>query len=318
MKAAIYNQYGGPEVVSIKEIEKPIPSENEALVKVKASTLTLGDSVMRKGEPFASRFVAGLTKPKNPILGHEFSGEVVEIGKSISRYKVGDVILGSLGMKSGSHAEYITISEKENTVKLPEGIDPKDAAAISVGGMTAMFFLKKGEIKKGQKVLINGASGSIGTYAVQLAKYFGAEVTAVSSAGNRQLVNSIGADHFVDYRTIDFTKGDQKFDLIFDAVGKLNFSKGSKVLNDEGYFVTTAVKASTIFQMVQSNLSGKKKMFAGIIKENQEDLELIVKLISEGTIRAVIDRTYDLENIDQAHEYVDAGHKKGNVIISLN
>ena len=318
MRAATYKQYGGPEVINIQELENPTPNENQILIKVKASTVTAGDAVLRAGEPFASRLVTGIKKPKNPILGHEYAGEVIETGSSVTKFKVGDRVFGSLGLNAGSHAEYLTVSEDSVITHIPEGIDFETAASVPVGGVTALFFLRKANIKNGDKVLINGASGSVGSYAVQIAKYFGAEVTAVSGPDNIALVKSLGADLVINYRVEDFAQNSKQYDIIFDAVGKRNYNEVKSSIKDSGMFVTTAVRPSLLIQMTQTSITGKKRVFSGMVKEDVSELKFLSKLLENGDIVPVVHDTIPLPQIKIAHEIVARGHKRGNIIITNN
>lgn len=306
MKAAIYEKYGPPEVLSLKEIEKPVPKDNEILVKVHATTVAAGDIRMRAFKVptkfwLLMRLALGLTGPKNKVLGMEVSGVVETIGKGVEKFRVGDEVFAATGF-GGGYAEYICLPETEvvgrvviEVAKKPINLTFEEAAAVPIGGMTALAFLRKANIKNGQKVLVYGASGSVGTYAVQLAKNYGAQVTGVCSAANLELVKSLGADIVIDYAKEDFTTNGQSYDLVFDAVGKISRSHSKGSLTENGVFLST--------------------WGSGGMEPN--DLSTLSRLIEVGKLKAVIDRTYPLEQIVEAHRYVETGHKKGNVVITV-
>jgi NADPH:quinone reductase-like Zn-dependent oxidoreductase len=317
MKAAVYTQYGRPEVVLIKDILKPSPKDNQVLVKVKATTVTAGDWRMRAGEPFAIKLYNGIRKPKRTVLGHEFAGVIEAVGKDVTRFKQGDRICGAVGSAAGAHAEYVTISESEALTSIPPQVSNEIATALPTGAMTALHFLQKAAIKPNDKVLIYGASGSVGTYAIQLAKHFGASVTAVCSTSNLKLVKSLGADEVLDYTKTDYTKDSNTFDIIFDAVGKASFSESKKVLNAQGKFLTVAMDLKLLFQSFQTSLLGGKILISDIAKQTTENLELIIRLVEEGKLKAVIDQIYDLNDIVEAHRHAQTGHKKGNLVITV-
>ncbi|MCB9186695.1 MAG: NAD(P)-dependent alcohol dehydrogenase [Flavobacteriales bacterium] len=315
MKAAVYTKYGTPEVVQVKEVPKPVTQENEILVKVEAATVTAGDWRMRAGNPFAIRLYNGLFKLKRTILGHEFSGVVESVGKNVTQFKVGDAVFGTTGDGAGAHAEFVTVPADCIIVRKPDDIPHEKAAALPVGALTALYFLQQANVKRGQKVLIHGASGSVGTYAVQLAKHFGAGVTAVCSGTNVELVRSLGADKVIDYRKEDFTTQTDTYDIVFDAVGKASFSKSKNTLKLKGTFLTVAMSLPLMFQLVLTSISGRYKLISTVSKPTLEDLQLIAELAEKGAIKPVIDRTFPLSEIRKAHELAETGHKKGNVVL---
>ncbi|OJJ15409.1 NAD(P)-dependent alcohol dehydrogenase [marine bacterium AO1-C] len=315
MKASVYTRYGNPEVVHIQEIAKPTPENNEIVVKVNATSMTAGDWRMRAGEPFAIKLYNGLRKPKRTILGHEFSGVVEAVGQAVTRFKVGDHIFGGTGDKAGAHAQYVVVPEDGPLVLKPENMPDADAAALPVGATTALFFLRKANIQQGQQVLIYGASGSVGTFAVQIAKYFGAEVTAVCSTANIPLVQSLGATKVIDYTKEDFSEQAKKYDVVFDAVGKSNFAQGKKALKPKGIYATVAVDLSLLFQSFFTALTGKYKLITGVSKPTTARLSFLVKLFDKQALKVVIDRTYAFSDIQLAHRHAQSGHKKGNIVI---
>lgn len=317
MKAAIYRKYGSPEVLKIEEIEKPTPKDNEILIKMRATTVTSGDCRMRKADPFIVRFFAGLLKPKRMILGGDLAGNVEAVGKDVKLFKKGDQVFGATG-GFGGYAEYICITEDEVLAIKPNNMTYEEAAAIFFGGHTALHFLKKGNIQEGQEVLIYGASGSLGTYAIQLAKYFGAVVTGVCSTNNLELVKSLGADYVIDYTKEDFSKNGKNYDIIFDTVGKSQLSASIKSLTKKGYYLGAVhMSFSPIIRGLWTTITSSKKVIGGVAGEHKKDLIFLKELAEDGKIRPVIDKIYTFEQIAQAHEYVDKGHKKGNVVITI-
>jgi NADPH:quinone reductase-like Zn-dependent oxidoreductase len=318
MKAIVYTKYGSPDVLEFKEVEKPTPKDNEVLIKVYATSVTAADCLMRRGDTFISRVFLGFRKPRRRILGTEIAGEIEETGKDINRFKKGDQVYGFTGFGLGAYAEYNCMPENGSLVLKPTNMDYSEAVAVVDGASTAFFFLKdKANIQKGQKVLVIGASGSIGTYAVQIAKYFGAEVTGVCSTANLDLVKSLGADKVIDYRKDDFTKNDEKYDIILDTVGKSSFSQSKPCLNKNGKYLLTNGGLMDRFMMLWTGIFGGKKLITGMSIEKTKSLIFIKKLIEEEKIKLVTDKVYKLENIAKAHDYVEKGHKRGNVIITI-
>ena len=321
MKAIIATKYGSPEVLQLKEVPKPVPKDNEVLIKIHATTVTATDPISRKGEPFLSRLVPpSLTRPKYPILGDELAGEIEAVGKDVKRYKVGDQVFGSTGLGSGAHAEYKCMPEDRALSIKPTNMTYEEAASIPSGALTALIFLKdKGNIQTGQKVLINGASGSVGTAAVQLAKHFGAEVTGVCSTVNLELVKSLGADKVIDYTKEDLAKSGEAYDIIFDTVGKTSFSHCKDALKQKGVYLATFPGLVILLQMLWTSMVGSKKAIFAATSFNYstEKLSFLSELIEKGKLKPVIDRTYPLEQIADAHRYVEKGHKKGNVVITV-
>ncbi|MBI5458214.1 NAD(P)-dependent alcohol dehydrogenase [Methanobacterium sp.] len=318
MKAIVYTKYGSPDVLEFKEVEKPTPKDNEVLIRVCATSVTAADCLMRRGDTFISRVFLGFRKPRRRILGTEIAGEIEETGKDVNRFKKGDQVYGFTGFGLGAYAEYNCMPENGSLVLKPTNMNYSEAVAVVDGASTALFFLKdKANIQNGQKVLILGASGSIGTFAIQIAKYFGAEVTGVCSNANLDLVKSLGADKVIDYTKDDFTKNSEKYDIIFDTVGKSSFSQSKRSLKKNGKYILTTGGLMDRFLMLWTALLGGKKQITGMSIEKTESLIFIKRLIEAKRIKLVTDRCYNLEQIAKAHGYVEKGHKRGNVIITM-
>ena len=320
MKAIVYKKYGSPNVLEPIEVEKPTPEPNEVLIRVFATTVTAADCMMRRGDTFLSRILLGLLKPKKKyqILGTEFSGEIEAVGSKVKKFKPGDEVYAFRGFGTGCYAQYKCMNENGSLTVKPGNMEFPEAASVVDGATTALFFLKeKANIQKGQKVLINGASGSIGTFAVQLAKHFGAEVTGVCSTKNIELVKSLGADKVVDYTKEDFAKTDDTYDIIFDTVGKSSFSHCRKVLKSNGKYVVTVMTLKNVLQSLLTKFGKKKKVIFAMSLNKTEALNFIRTLIEEGTLKTIIDKQYTLEELGEAHTYVERGHKQGNVVITV-
>lgn len=324
MKAIVLTTYGAPDVLQFNEVEKPSPKENEVLIRIYATAVVATDPLFREGKPFITRLFTGLLKPTRAIPGDVLAGEIEAVGREVSRYKKGDQVFAACSSSQGGHAEYVCLPQDGPLALKPENMTYEEAAGVCDGGLGALNFLRDAaNIQKGQKVLINGASGSVGTYAVQLAKYFGAEVTGVCSSANVELVKSLGADHVVDYTRVDFTRNGQTYDIVFDAVGKSSFSRCKNSLAQKGIYVMTVPSLAFMLQVLwTSKRNGKKAAFVApglrSSSEKAKDLVLLKALIEAGKIRSVIDRCYPLEQIAQAHKYVEKGHKKGNVVITID
>ncbi len=317
MKAIVYSKFGPPEVLHLQEVEKPTPKDNEVLIKIYATTVVKEDPDMRNSPGFN-----GLLKPRNPILGQELAGEIEAIGRDVTRFRPGDQVFG-IDM-FGAYAEYKCMSENGALAIKPANLSYEEAASIPNGALTALPFLRdKGKIQSGQTVLIYGASGSVGAAAVQLARYYGAEVTGVCSTAKLEWVKSLGADQVIDYTQEDFTENGKTYDIIFDTVGKLSFSEGKGSLTDEGIYLTTVPTPVVMLQALWTSRRGSKKVkFAATglrpAREKIKDLLFLTVLIEAGKIKPVIDRSYPLEQTAEAHRYVEKGHKKGNVVITVD
>jgi NADPH:quinone reductase-like Zn-dependent oxidoreductase len=324
MKAIVYTKYGPPEVLELKEVEKPTPKDNEVLVKIRATAITAKDVRIRAMRVPTSywlfaRLYFGFRRPKRPILGSDLAGEIETVGKDVTLFKEGDQVFGTTtGERFGAYAEYVSLPEEVVLTIKPSNLSYEEAAAIHFGANSALYFLKKANIQRGQEVLINGASGSVGSYAVQIAKYYEAEVTGVCSTRNLEWVKELGADKVIDYTKEDFTKGGEMYDIIFDTVGKASFSGCINSLKDGGIFLDAVAAPSGILRRWWTSKRTKKRALGGSAKDNIQDLIFLKELIEAGKLKPVIDRTYPLEEMVEAHRYVDTGHKKGNVVITVD
>ncbi len=319
MKAAVYTQYGPPEIVQVKEIAKPVPKDNEVLIKVHASTVNRTDCGFRSAEYFIIRFFSGLLKPRNQVLGNEFAGEVVAIGSGVSMFKTGDRVFGYNDVQFGAHAEYMAMAENGPIATIPDKMSYEEAAPMIEGSHYALCDLKAAKIQSGQSYLINGATGAIGSSAVQLVKYFGGTVTAVCDTKNMELVKSFGADIVIDYTMQDFTKIDQTFDVVFDAVGKSSYGKCKRLLKRKGVYMSTELgyMSQNIFLAILTPLFGGKKLLFPLPTINKSDVEFFKGLAEKGLYKPHVDRVYNLDQIVEAYTYVETGQKTGNVVISI-
>ncbi len=319
MKAIIHTQYGPPEVAQLKDIPKPMPKENELLVKVYASTVNRTDSGFRSAEYFISRFWSGLFKPKQQTLGSEFSGIVEAVGAQVTDFKVGNKVFGFNDQQFGGHAEYLTIAASAGVALMPDNVNFETAAAISEGAHYALVDIYAAKVSAGQQVMVYGATGAIGSAAVQLLKHFGAVVTAVCNTKNVELVKSLGANVVIDYQTQNYKQVNQKFDLIFDAVGKSSFGECKPLLKEKGIYISTELgkNGENILYALTSKFSSGKKLLFPIPITKKEDIEFLRDLVQQNKFKPVIDRTYALEQIVEAYKYVESGQKTGNVIIKI-
>lgn len=320
MRAIVCTEYGSPDVMQLREVEKPTPKENEVLIKIYATTVTSADLRIRKADPFPIRFFYGFIRPNNnTILGSELAGEIEAVGKNVKQFKTGDSVFASAGISLGANAEYICLPEEGAVAIKPTNMTYEEAAAIPFGATTSLFFLRdKGKIQSGQELLIYGASGALGTAAVQLAKFFGAQVTGVCSTAKLELVKSLGADNVIDYTKEDFTQSGKTYDVIFDTSGKSSFSDCLSSLKNNGLYLRAVhINPSPIFRGLWTSITSTKKVIGGVAIERKEDLIFLKELIEAGRMRAVIDRHYPLEQTAEAHRYVEQGYKKGNVIITV-
>ncbi len=323
MKAIVCSKYGPPEVLSMAEIEKPIPKNTEVLVKIHATTVSIGDSRIRGFRvPLSfwipARLTLGLRKPNKAVLGSVFAGEIEAVGSDVQHFSKGDHVFGSTGHNLGAYAEYICIPENGCLSIKPIDLTYEEAAAIPWGGNTALYFLRKGDIRKDQKVLIYGASGSVGSSAVQIAKYFGAEVTGVCSTDNLDMVKSLGADKVIDYKSADFTQNGERYDVIFDTVGKSEIAGTINSLKPTGTYIHAVTTPATELRIRLGLMGSKKKMIGGTFSPNAEMINYLKKLVEDGYLKPHIDRVYPMAQMVDAHRYVDQGHKKGDVIITIN
>jgi NADPH:quinone reductase-like Zn-dependent oxidoreductase len=330
MKAIVCTKYGPPEVLQLREVEKPAPKDNEVLIRVHAASVNYGDILARNFKAVSPRkfnmpflfwiFVKlyfSIRKPRITVLGSEFAGEIESVGKDVKRFKAGDRVFGYRGQSMGAYAEYLCMPENGVVAIKPANMNDEEAAVVPYGAIMALYLLRKQNIRPGQKVLVNGASGGIGSAAVQLAKYYGAEVTGVCGTPRLGYVKSLGADKVIDYNQEDFTGSGETNDLIFDILGKSSFSRCKNSLSPSGRYLRASFKARELMQMLWTSMTGGKRVICALAPGSREDLLSVKELIEAGKIRSVIDRTYPLERIVEAHRYVDQGHKKGNVVITV-
>jgi NADPH:quinone reductase-like Zn-dependent oxidoreductase len=330
MRAIIYTKYGPPEVLQLKEIEKPTPKDNEVLIRVYAAPVSFGDIMARNFKKISprkftmplplwlpTRMYFGFTKPRIRILGSAFAGKIEAVGKNVKLFKEGDQVFGYRGQRFGAYAEYLCTPEDGMVVIKPTNMTYEEAAVVPYGTLMALSLLRKVNIQKGQKVLINGASGGIGSAAVQLAKYFGAEVTGVCSTPRLEFVKSLGADKVIDYTKEDFTENGEFYDLIFDILGKSSLSRCKNSLNQDGCYLLASFKMKQLFQMLWTSIIGNRKVICAMASEKVEDLIFIKELAETGTIKSIIDKRFPLEQTAEAHRYVEEGQKTGNVVINM-
>ena len=323
MKAIVCTKYGSPEVLQLQEVGKPVPKDTEVLVKIAATSVTAADSMMRKGVPYVGRLFLGFRKPKHPITGTGFSGEIVSVGEDVKLFKLGDQVFGESVLGAGTNAEFLCVAEDGMIMTKPANMSYEEVASICDGPLTSLNLLREiAKIKHGHRVLINGASGSLGTAAVQLAKYLGAQVTGVCSSNNLALVKTLGADEVINYQEVDFTKNARTYDIIYDTVGKLSFSQCKASLTQRGIYLSPVLGMPLLFQMIKTSVIGTKKaMFDATGLRPIQKLRILLidlkELMELGCLKSVIDRCYPLEQVAEAHQYVDQGHKKGNVVITV-
>jgi len=323
MKAVVQTRYGSPDVLHVQEVETPTPEDNEVLIRIHATSVTAAHTAMRKGRPLYGRLFIGLTGPKNPIPGTDLAGEIEAVGREVKRFQVGDQVFGATDLGGGCYAEHVCLPEDDVLAIKPDNMTYEQAATILEGATTALAFLRdRGKIQSGQRVLINGASGGIGTAAVQLAKTYGAHVTGVCSTANLDLVKSLGADEVVDYTKEDFTKSGQTYDIIFDTVGKSSYARCKDSLTQDGVYLNPVLALPLLSQMLwTSKFGGKKAVFMATglrpASEKKKDRAFIRELVEAGELRSVIDKRYALQQAAEAHRYVETGHKKGNVVITV-
>jgi NADPH:quinone reductase-like Zn-dependent oxidoreductase len=322
MKAVLYHQYGPPDVLQITEVEKPTPKEHEVLIRTRATTVTAGDWRVRslevpRGMRLMARLALGVTAPRQKILGSELSGEIESVGRNVRRFKPGDEVFAFTNTKLGCHAEYKCLPEDAAVALKPSNLTFDEAAAISFGGTTALHFVRKGKLERGEQVLVNGASGAVGMAAVQLARHFGAEVTGVCSTANVELVKSLGATRVIDYTREDFTRSGETWDVIIDTAGTAPFSRARSSLAEKGRLLVVLGNFADFLRAPFVNMSGSRKVITGTAGGRAEDLRFLAELAEAGEFRPFIDRRYPLEQIVEAHRYVDSGRKRGNVVITM-
>jgi NADPH:quinone reductase-like Zn-dependent oxidoreductase len=322
IRAIVCTKYGPPEVLQLQEVEKPIPKANEVLIRNFATTVTLYDCWSRSGTAppgfgLLMRLVAGIRKPKQPIFGTELAGEIEAVGSAVTKFKLGDQVWAYLGMNQGAYVEYICLPEDGVLTIKPTNMSYEEAAAVQQGALTALYFLRAGNIQNRQKILIFGASGGVGTFAVQLAKYFGAEVTGICSTPKLDFVKSLGADKVIDYTKEDFTKNGEMYDIILDTIGKTNVGRCKKLIKKDGFYLFTTFGLPKLLRIIWLQMVNRKKAFYGTLEERAEDLIFLKELFEAGKIKSVIDRLYSMKQAAEAHRYVETGQKKGQVVITM-
>ena len=322
MKAAVYHTYGPPDVVRLAEVPNPTPGGDEILIKIRATTVSSADWRARSlevpaGFGFMARVFFGISRPRQPILGTELAGDVESVGERVTKFKAGDPVFAFCGAGMGCHAEYRCVPENAAVARKPANLTYDEAAALSFGGTTALAFFRKAKIQRGEKVLVNGASGSVGVAAVQLARHFGAHVTGVCSAANAELVKSLGARRVIDYTKEDFTKNGETYDIIVDTAGTAPFSRSRASLTDRGRLLLILGTLSDLLQAPWVSMTSRKRLIAGPQAERPADVRFLADLAERAEFKPVIDRRYTLEQIVEAHRYVDTGHKKGNVVVTI-
>ncbi len=330
MKAIIYTEYGPPDVLHLEDVEKPAPQDNEVLVKVYAAPVNYGDLIARNFKNITSRefhmplplllltrMSFGFSKPKINILGSEFAGEVEATGKDVRRFKAGDRVFGYLGQRMGAYAEYLCLPEDGSLAIMPANMSYAEAAALPYGAIMATSLLRIANLQKGHKVLINGASGGIGSAAVQLAKYYGAEVTGVCGTPRLEYVKSLGADRVIDYTVEDFTQNGETYDLIFDILGKSSFARCKNSLKQNGIYLLASFKMKAVFQMLWTKMAGSKKVICAFASEKPEDLVGVKELSQAGKYKSIIDRCFPMQQAAEAHRYAESGHKQGSIVITM-
>jgi NADPH:quinone reductase-like Zn-dependent oxidoreductase len=322
MRAIVQSSYGSPDVLSIREVPRPAPAPDEVLVEVRATAVNSGDVRLRAmnvppGFGLIARLMFGVFGPRRPVLGVELSGVVVARGARVTRFSVGDSVFAMNGQRMGAHAEYCAISERGAIAKTPASLNFAESAALSFGGTTAMDFFRRAKLARGERVLVNGASGAVGVAAIQLAKHQGAHVTAVCSAANFELVRSLGADEVIDYRSEDFTKNGVRYDVIMDTVGTAPYARSRGSLAPRGRLLLVLSGLGAMFSSLWINATTDKRVIAGPITERGEDLEALAALVAQGAYRPVIDRRFEFEQIAEAHRYVDTGRKRGSVVVHV-
>ena len=330
MKAVVYKEYGPPGVLHLAEVEKPAPGEDEILVRIRATSVNVGDLWARNFKAMTpskftmpllfwlpARMYFGFSKPKINILGNEFAGDVEAVGKNVKRFRKGDPVFGYRGQRMGANAEYLCMAEDGLVALKPANLTYEEAAVIPGGGMTALSLLRKVNIQPGQKVLVNGASGSIGSAAVQLARHYGAEVTGVCGTQRLEYVKALGADRVIDYTREDFTQNGETYDLIFDILGKSSFSRCKNSLKPEGIYLRASFKMKQLFQMLWTSVRGGKRVICALSSEKPDDLAFIKRLVEEGKIKALIDKRYPMEEAAEAHRYIENGARTASVTLVI-